>query len=117
MKDKLKAIIEKARKNKWREGEEIVWCDMWKPSWREEPDFVMEVEGTAKQYAIEEVIFSHDFLKAYFGEEKERFGECNCKTSGCIVDHLIVTPGWEHHAQQLVLADNRIEYLYQFIDD
>jgi hypothetical protein len=47
-----------------------------------------------KEYAIniEKLIFSYDFLKAYFGEEF-----------------------WKDHAIKLVLEEDRIEYLKQFL--
>ena len=44
-------------------------------------------------------MFDHDFLKAYFGEEQS----------------LGRMPEWMHKAQQLALADDRIEYLAQFL--
>ena len=66
----------------------------------------------------EKIIFSHDFLKAFFGEEmllpRETWyrlqkiyekGDINKPT----------LPAWKHHAQQLVLEENPLIYLEKYI--
>jgi hypothetical protein len=94
--EQLKAIIEKAYKN-----------DL--PLTPEMPKSITPVEYSW-------IIFSHDFLKAYFGEEQSRYI--------ATTDNMNIVRRtdqsfklWQYHAQQLVLSDNRIEYLYQFIND
>jgi len=61
-------------------------------------------------------IFSHDFAKAFWGENiietdnwsKQKW-EC-CATQ----DHV---PAWQYHIQQMVLEENPINYLRKFIDN
>jgi hypothetical protein len=48
------------------------------------------------------IIFSHPFLKAFFGEEWNLFGD------GYMFD-------WQYHAQQLVISEDPIKYLGKFI--
>ena len=70
------------------------------------------------------IIFSHDFLKAFFGEEDEwDTTPCDCggiihpmldtHESGC--KRSYAKRSWIFHAQQLVLSEDRIGYLKSFI--
>ncbi len=85
----------------------------WKPFGRN------EVSGLTPKLAvlkfcrgIERAIFSHDFLKSYFGkelittavliEEGYEYAACSSKVIA-----------WRFRAQGLVLAEDRIEYLWK----
>jgi len=61
----------------------------------------------------EEFIFSHDFLKAYFGEERIVAGKNNLLDEPFSGPISWDGPKWGWHAQQLVLAEDRIEYLWE----
>ena len=75
----------------------------------------------------EMLIFSIPFLKAFFGEEDMWYKtECTC---GGIDFHIgghdahkpdCAKPkadrGWKHNAQQLVLSDDRIKYLMNYME-
>lgn len=52
---------------------------------------------------LHEVIFSHDFAKALWGEEP------NDITNGD--DDLFKAPWWKYHLAHMVIADDPIEYL------
>ena len=113
----LPKAIQKAIDNGWR----YAWPD-WVYS---APSLLDELETLAPL-----VIFNHDFAKALWGEEKypryERHvqsGNDTCRKCGkkakswgnpirenClkINDYQL---GWEKHLQQMVIADDPIEYL------
>lgn len=62
------------------------------------------------------IVFSRDFLKAFFGEEEicMRCGEHFMKP--CLMVHVKLNHpelgvAWQYHAQQLVLSEDRLEYL------
>ena len=61
-------------------------------------------------YSIEELIFSPEFAKKFWGEElwysQVDSGDQNNRT-------LL----WQYHLQQLVLEEDRIQYLQQFLDE
>lgn len=68
---------------------------------------------------LDEIFFSHDFLRAFFGESIY----CHVTCSG-ITDNVADVPfnysssmsSWQHHAQQLVLSEDRIKYLEGFLE-
>lgn len=70
------------------------------------------------------LIFRHDFLKGFFGEEYvcdycgEKIHTSDCPLRGHPEGHYLefLVPVWQYHAQQLVLAEDRKEYLRGFID-
>ena len=55
------------------------------------------------------IIFSYEFLKAYFGDKYDYFEKYD--KEGVLHGELL----WQYHAQQLVLAEDRIEYLRRFL--
>jgi hypothetical protein len=54
-----------------------------------------------------DIIFSHEFCKAYFGEEKQ-FMDC-CKEYDC------ETILWKYHIKQLALSEDRLGYLERYL--
>ena len=77
----------------------------WSELWKGKPDNLAIVENEhgltvwidERTYSPESIIFRHDFLKAYFGEAM------------LITDVAM----WQIHAQELVLAEDYIEYLWK----
>ena len=70
---------------------------------------------------INELIFSHDFLKAFFGDVeicKQCLTQSNMKHElWCNFQEGSLTEiSWQYHGKQLVLSEDRLEYLRRFID-
>lgn len=104
--NKLKAVIERAIENGWdmfgfRERDEVVWSFS-------HPTLIIQTadeDGNSKtieNYRWQEVLFNHDFAKAYWGE---------LGTSDLPQSYL----AWKHHLQQAVLADDVIDYYYKHL--
>jgi len=53
-----------------------------------------------------EIIYSHSFAKAFWGEEEELCNEFNDK---------IMYPTWKYHLKQMVLEEEPLKYLEKFI--
>ena len=111
---KLKAIIEKAVANGWNY-----------PMFPGKDNLAI---GIAKQLINEHldlyVIFSHDFLKAFFGEETTETVKWsyysapeNLPGQDGYAHIYNVVPSWQYHVKQLAITpeDERIDYLYGFI--
>lgn len=73
---------------------------------------------------LEQFIFDHDFAKCLFGE----VGVCdycgrNNRGCKCIFDrkaplfYICTIPVWQYHIQQLALADDRIDYLREWLQN
>ncbi len=62
-----------------------------------------------------DILFSHDFAKAFWGEEVAKYVSTNIDASE--VDEIIYKPQerWKHHLQQMVLEEDPIQYLKQFL--
>lgn len=104
----LKLCILKATKNGYKPG---VLIDPRYTSYGK-PTIIIKVEGSAKAGDLawifkEKIIFSHDFAKAFWGEEKiqviNNWGGYNPRIK------------WKHFLQQMVLEKNPIQYLKQFL--
>lgn len=92
----LKKAIEKAEKNGFNSG--IDW-------------------NLKSIIPIYNVIFNHDFAKAFFKEEK-----CTCKPDKDVAGNIyhkpnckITTPDWRCKLQQMVLEEDPILYLGKFL--
>ena len=84
------------------------------------------MSGEAIQYALKEkyhysYIFSHDFAKAFWGDEEVckacdgnykvlPYG-CGHHTTGC-PDHI---PAWQYHLKHMVLEEEPLLYLRKFL--
>lgn len=89
--DILKRVIEKAVEGGYRLGERDAYgttsyCETY-----------FDIREETESNEILGLIFSHDFVKAYWGEEG-------------------VLANWLHHGQQMFLAEDRLEYLGRFLD-
>lgn len=113
----LQAVIEKAVKN----GYETYWYRDGRFTFDEMSGYIWDFnEG------IWEMIFSHRFAMALWGEEEyvvcEYVSDLNGNSNGnsklpykSASHEGVYIPCYQYHLQQLVLAENRIEYLKQFI--
>jgi len=90
----LKKAIERAIDNGWKEGKEI---------WFVGDSPFKQLDGD-NFVPHEEVIFNHNFAKAFFGEDIKK-GICGEEKE----------EPWKYHLQRLVLESDPIKYLERFI--
>ena len=66
---------------------------------------------------IERIIFSHEFLRAYFGEEETCLicGQWFMRKCTKDTSHKLIGTSWQYHAQILVLEKDRISYLRRYL--
>jgi hypothetical protein len=57
-----------------------------------------------------EVLFSHSFAKALWGEEEQAY-ELHIPFGRDGLNIKYVSPKWQYHLQQMVIADDPIKYL------
>lgn len=96
---KLEKIISRAVENGWEwytntDSEVIV-------------GHFKNMDGKLVRSMYNDIIFDHDFCKAYFP---------TAKCLGCIQSNEELE-NWQYQIQQLALSDNRIEYLWQFYNE
>ena len=109
----LKKAIEKAANNGWYVN------DVDK--------YIEEIfkDGSITNCIAIYIIFSHDFAKAFWGEEKN-YSNCGLEVDGweddeshcwCNVHEETKYPivAWQYHLQQMVLEEEPIKYLEKFI--
>lgn len=65
------------------------------------------------QYQV--IIFSHDFAKAFWGEEEIEV-EIEVGPEGGMVYEFYRLPAWQYHLQQMVLKEEPLKYLEQFLE-
>jgi hypothetical protein len=79
-----------------------------------------ESESFLGHYSVNDVVFSHSFAKAFWGEQLRRI-DCydlpNFETEDPQGAHWYSLPAWQYHVQRLVLADEPLRYLEQFLTD
>ena len=85
----LKKAFEKAEKNGWV-----------MPSW-----YRGKIMMTGHYQEASAIIFSHDFAKAFWGEEETPFRDSASNS----------LKAWEFHLQRMVLYQNPLEYLENFL--
>ena len=71
--------------------------------------YTMESQFPAISMPYQCIIFSHEFAKAFWGEEKLNMRE-KIKLSKC--GHI---PEWQYHLQQMVLEKDPLKYLEKFL--
>ncbi len=101
----LRKAIEKAVKG----GFEIEGSDMDDLTWFME-GFLIE------NFTVNDIIFSHDFAKAFWGEEEI------VKNAGAPTGYVNKDPddskgtwGWQHYLHYMVLEEDPIKYLEKFL--
>lgn len=122
----LKKIIDRAVENgfKFPEG----WMDYSQLNSGGKKIFLENIQGEE----IDFIIFSHSFLRAFFGEEMVCGGcgagvetdedeYCKCinkdECGHLCVEEYATQISWRYHAQQLVLSENRLEYLMKYCEN
>ena len=121
----LKKAIEQAKKNGWYSNEEIKVTIFV----RRLPKIIVGDINDPKEYlSINDVIFSHDFAKAFWGEQSEDIFKCKCNPtnyyytfkfcSKCgekLIKSKRILKSWEKPLQQMVLSEEPLKYLEQFL--
>lgn len=129
-----KDILTKAIKKAVENGYELLWLDTI--SVLDSINEKEEQHGTLEQFISEEtIIFSHDFAKAFWGEEDLEFkgkeyrvpltsgdrmmvGKGKDKHSVIITFDMVYPRGvkaWVFHLQQMVTSEEPLKYLERFI--
>lgn len=107
--DKLKAILETAKNKGWESGLNVFGIDDSGTC-----IVTIDVGHTHHSCDTERVIFSHPFLKTFFGEKWEDF-ERICRQGGETKVIPFAMKAWEFRAYELAVSENRIDYLYEFV--
>lgn len=69
-----------------------------------------------KMVSERDLIFSHDFAKAFWGWHcSENRTEYVTYSNGAVEQEAVIN--WMYHLQQMVLEENPIDYLRKFIKD
>jgi len=107
----LKKAIEKAGNNGWS------------AFLTENAQSQIDTFGKFKGFSIPVgIIFSHDFAKAFWGEEQVlphpsqiRISEMSDEDLYKIVDGVYKVPVWQYHLQRMVLREEPLKYLEKFL--
>ena len=102
-KDILYEAIQKAEKNGWENERFLHPIDKFISD---------EIYDTFCDYQI---IFSHGFAKAFFGNTQEEYWEEWRDKIGCCDGGFGYQAEWEHHLQQMVLESEPLSYLEKFL--
>ena len=94
-------ILTAAIKKAWPDATDIIATDI-----------VGFTSGGGRQIAATAaLIFSHDFAKAFWGNQHLR----DCPGCGDMPNYE--WPLWEYHLQKMVIEEDPIQYLKQFLND
>jgi hypothetical protein len=115
-----KEVLQKALKIAVKNG--FRWNTMMPKVIRVSPnlELLIDLEGkTQVSIGSSDLIFSHDFAKAFWGESEDKIKTTHNKNiyDGNRVEiHCKDIYIWQHHLQQMVLCDNPIDYLRKHIE-
>lgn len=106
MKDEtiLKKAYDKAVKNGWDKRSYIVAVE-----------YLLEKGLSSHVYRI--FIFEHAFAKAFWGEDNHSETTSICSKCRKTYTKISITDTWKHNLQRLVLEEEPLQYLKQFLDD
>ncbi len=101
-KEILQKVFNIAYGNGWDYNCSVAW----------ESEYFVPITKDKRYYKI---IFSHEFVKAFFGEKKEAFWEeWKDYTDSFEAAHGCQAE-WKHHLQQMVLEKEPLKYLEKFL--
>ena len=80
-------------------------------NWSIDPALNIVWFDTNNMSELNTIIFDPTFCKALWGEEKHE-----CEICSDVADYFrcYCKPNWQHHIQQLAIAEDRIAYLAEF---
>lgn len=130
MQQHLEKIIQKAVEGGWKDA--VGFIEFEEYTEKEEPSLgwikyeVYDTHNLGERRkeslelnSLEELIFDHDFAKAFWSEERIDMRCSYCKENDylfCVECEDYVTPkNWQYHLQQLATSEDRIGYLMQFV--
>ncbi len=113
----LKKAIEKAIKNGWNGFDTVIDVKKFtKEIWITAIDYLL------KEYSVSDIIFSHDFAEAiwgdkeiiqYFDNQKEELISGENYPGGNVYWWII--PAWQYYLQKMVLEKEPLKYLEKFL--
>jgi len=111
----LKAAIKKAILNGWKFGnyndsEETDVLPIYQDDFTDA--FLIKNKYSNYHFTTREIIFSHDFAKAFWGEEEIEDGTW-CRRCGYSKENTL--PAWKYHLQRMVLCEEPLKYLEKFL--
>lgn len=115
----LQAVIDKAVKNGWEDGK-YIYSPQGDGFW----EFYGDDGDVPEEVIINGIITSVEFAKALWGEEEVQVLDSlpqepiikAGQMTMMMIHQSTHMPVWKFHLQRLVIAENRIEYLKQFIE-
>lgn len=79
---------------------------------RDDGDLVVLASNKEFKYSLtytpDQILFNHNFAKALWGETKDFVELGKTFESGVVT---VAIDGWQYHLQQMVIAEDPIEYL------
>lgn len=107
--DKLQKLIERAIENGWQDNN---WTTIrWLPE-----DYPKNIaEAAFGMHRVNELIFNHDFAKVLWSEEPHYIHGGYFHEKDWHKDNVpmpINYSHWQYHLQQMVIADDPIDYIY-----
>lgn len=110
---KKEEILKKAIAKAERNGYKFWHVDPKHIRFIEDENIFQYKKSPYNYYAgVYETIFSHNFAQAYFGFEGIKDWPCDYKV---ISEEKCKIPAWQYHLQQMVLSDDPITYLEQYL--
>ena len=113
----LKKAIEKVVQAGLRAPNYDICYDWDKASMETKVDYFMPTDyeyGGYEEDKTYNLIFSHSFAKAFWGEPRQVDCEVWDGNRGKI-EAIKTEPGWKHHLQQMVLEEEPLRYLEKFL--
>ena len=110
-----KEILQKAIDKSYDNGFDL--CEFFQIESMSSLDYDYYLEELIKSKGHYIIIFSHDFAKAFWGEEKyDRYCECNLEypPKHYYADKETLK-NWQYHLQQMVLEGEPLKYLEKFL--
>lgn len=104
MDELAKRIVNQAIHNGWNKGDSHRWVGF------NNNQVQLLINEKLKAYNIYELIFSHDFAKAFWGEEM-----ITSLSAGKGEFSAEYIPEWQYHLQKMVISPDPIKYLAQFL--
>ena len=125
MTNEEKEILTKAMKKAYKNGFRGTWnSDSWAKQPKEPSGSGIACEANSMESerdCVYTTIFSHDFAKAIWGEYDKEDLLPMIKIKGDFINTGIVEKNglrkWQTHLQQMVLEEEPIKYLKQFLDE
>ena len=113
----MKEILEKAIQKAIDGGFEGYWKDRYERCKElSEMEFLIVGNIYEEGHSPEELLFSKDFAKALWGEESYSLTIHDVNTPSEYANSIMVQqPMWSYRLQQMVIADDPIEYLGEHI--